>query len=38
MADYVVAYVYRAWGVAYSTYNYAKRKGKKIINLANFDQ
>lgn len=38
MADYIVAYVSHCWGGAYSTYNYAKRKGKKIVNLANFDQ
>ena len=38
MADYIVAYVSHGWGGAYSTYNYARRKGKTIINLANFDQ
>ena len=38
MADYIVAYVSHGWGGAYSMYNYAKRKGKTIINLADFDQ
>lgn len=33
-ADYVVAYVNRDWGGAYKTLEYAKKLGKKIINLA----
>ncbi len=33
-ADYIVAYISHAWGGAYSTYRYAKTKGKKIFNLA----
>ncbi len=35
-ADYVVAYVSHDWGGAYETYKYAKRKGKEVLNLANF--
>lgn len=38
MADYVVAYVSHNWGGAYESYRYAKRKGKKIINLAAFNE
>ena len=34
-SDYVIAYVSHDWGGAYTTYKYAKRKGKKIFNLAN---
>ena len=37
-ADYVIAYVAHAWGGAYTTYNYAKRKGKQIFNLADFEE
>ena len=33
-ADYIVAYVARDWGGAYTMYQYAKRKGKRIFNLA----
>ncbi len=33
-ADYIIAYVCRTWGGAYTTYQYAKRKGKEIFNLA----
>lgn len=36
-ADYVVACVSHNWGGAYSTYKHAKRKGKEILNLANFE-
>lgn len=32
-ASYIIAYVDHAWGGAYSTYQYAKRKGKTILNL-----
>ncbi len=35
-ADCVVAYVEQAWGGAYTTYQYAQRKGKEILNLASF--
>ena len=35
-ADYIVAYVSHDWGGAYTTYKHAKRKGKKIFNLADF--
>ena len=38
VADYVVAYVSHGWGGAYATYNYAKRKGKNIFNLARFEE
>lgn len=34
MSDYVVAYVSHEWGGAYTSYKYAKRKGKPIFNLA----
>ena len=37
-ADYVVAYVSHDWGGAYTTYKHAKRKGKEIFNLANFEE
>ena len=36
-SDIVIAYVSHAWGGAYTTYSHAKRKGKKIFNLTNFD-
>lgn len=32
-ADLVVAFVEHAWGGAYATYKYAKRKGKFIFNI-----
>lgn len=32
-ADIVIAYIDHAWGGAYKTYSYAKRKKKRIINL-----
>ena len=35
-ADLVVAYVSHAWGGAYASYQYARRKGKEIFNLAAF--
>ena len=34
-ADIVIAFVEHDWGGAYKTYQYAKRKGKRIFNLAN---
>lgn len=37
-ADYVVAYVLHGWGGAYTTYKYAKRKGKRIFNLTDFEE
>ena len=37
-ADFVVAFVSHAWGGAYATYQYAKRKGKEIFNLAAFEK
>ncbi len=37
-ADYVVAYVVRDWGGAYTTCKYAKRRGKEIFNLAEFEK
>ena len=37
-ADYVVAYVSHDWGGAYTTYKHAKRKGKEIFNLAEFEE
>ena len=37
-ADYIVAYVSHDWGGAYTTYRYAKRIGKKILNLAQFEK
>lgn len=33
-ADCVVAFVNHSWGGAYNTYQYAKKKGKEILNLA----
>ena len=33
-ADIVVAFIDHEWGGAYKTYVYAKRKGKRVINLA----
>ncbi len=33
-ADYVIAYIAHDWGGAYTTYKYAKSKGKPIFNLA----
>ena len=33
-ADCVIAYVVRTWGGAYATYQYAKKKGKEVFNLA----
>lgn len=33
-ADFVIAYIDHAWGGAYQTYLYAKRKSKTILNLA----
>lgn len=33
-ADCVIAYIDHAWGGAYQTYQYAKRKGKTVFNLA----
>lgn len=37
-ADCVVAYVSHDWGGAYTMYKYAKRKGKEIFNLANWEE
>ncbi len=34
IADLVVAYVDHEWGGAYKTLSYAKKKCKRIINLA----
>ncbi|MBO5357445.1 MAG: hypothetical protein J6A95_06715 [Clostridia bacterium] len=34
-ADVVIAFVNRNYGGAYKSYNYAKRKNKKLYNLAN---
>ncbi len=36
-ADYVVAYVKHNRGGAYKSYEHAKRKGKEIFNLADFE-
>ncbi len=36
-ADYIIAYVKHDWGGAYDTYKCAKRKGKVILNLADFE-
>ena len=33
-ADCVIAYVMHTWGGAYATYQYAKKKGKEVFNLA----
>ncbi len=35
-ADFVVAYVSHDWGGAYAAYEYGKRKGKELYNLADF--
>lgn len=32
-ADIVIAYITHGWGGAYKTYEHARRKGKRIINL-----
>ena len=37
-SDCVIAYVLHKWGGAYSTYTYAKRKGKTVLNIAEFDE
>ena len=37
-ADYIICFVDHDWGGAYQTYKYAKRKGKKILNLAIFEE
>ena len=37
-ADFVIAYVSHGWGGAYATYKYAKKQGKEIFNLANFEE
>ena len=37
-ADLVVAFVEHAWGGAYATYKYAKRKGKFVFNIGNFKE
>ena len=34
-ADCVIAYIDHAWGGAYQTYLYAKRRGKYIFNITN---
>ena len=36
-SDYVITYVSHDWGGAYTAYKYAKRKGKHVFNLADFD-
>ncbi len=36
-ADIVICYVIREYGGAYQTYVHAKRKGKTIFNLADFE-
>ena len=33
-SDIVIAFIDHEWGGAYKTYVYAKRKGKRVINLA----
>jgi len=33
-SDYVIAFVYRDFGGAYTTLKYAQRSGKRIIQLA----
>ena len=33
-ADFVIAYIDHNFGGAYKTYDYAKRKGKEILNIA----
>lgn len=35
-ADLLIAYVNRSWGGAYQMYQYAKQKGKRVLNLATF--
>ena len=37
-SDCVIAFVNRTWGGAYSTYKYAKSKGKKILNIAKTEE
>lgn len=37
-ADYVIAYVSHDWGGAYTTYKYAKRKGKTIFNIGKIQE
>ncbi|MBE6703532.1 MAG: hypothetical protein E7585_09035 [Ruminococcaceae bacterium] len=37
-ADFVVVYITHDWGGAYTAYKHAKRKGKKIFNLADFEK
>ena len=37
-SDCVIAYVLHKWGGAYSTYTYAKRKCKTVLNIAEFDE
>ncbi len=37
-ADYIIAYVEHDWGGAYTTYRYAKRKGKEIFNLGTLQE
>ena len=32
--DILICYVYHSWGGAYTTYSYAKKKNKTIINLS----
>lgn len=36
-ADFVIAYVDHDWGGAYKAYRHAKRKGKIIFNLADYN-
>ena len=36
-ADFVIAYVDHDWGGAYKAYRYAKRKGKVVFNLAEYN-
>ena len=37
-ADLVICYVENSFGGAYQAVSYAKRQGKKVINLAEFDK
>ena len=37
VADCVIAYVTHDWGGAYTTYRYAKGKGKEILNIASLE-
>ena len=37
-ADFVIAYVTHAWGGAYAAYKYAKRRGKRVFNLADWEE